>query len=113
MIHRDLKQFDDSIKEIQIVEAIEDILTSEYRIRLFSSVWDIKEAIDISCYLMKKYTNMKNYAIAKTLNRSTASDFPTKSTHNIEKRKADANFSARLLDIEIQLLNYIKAHQLS
>lgn len=93
-------------KDLMVIDAIKDIVSESYKINLFSSVNDVKEAVDVTAYIMKKHTRLKNYTIAKTLNRSTTSDFATRAVHNIEAKKKDANFNARLVELEVRLLTY-------
>lgn len=93
-------------KDLMAIDAIKDIVSESYKINLFSSVNDVKEAVDVAAYIMKKHTRLKNYTIAKTLNRSTASDFASKAVQNIEAKKKDQKFNERLIELEVRLLRY-------
>lgn len=93
-------------KDLMAVDAIKDVVSEAYGINLFSSVGDVKEAVDVAAYLMRKHTRLKNYTIAKVLNRSTTSEFATKAIHNIEAKKHNPEFGAKLIELEVRILTY-------
>lgn len=93
-------------KDNQVVDILKEILTNEYNIDLFSPVKDIKEAVDIAAYLLRKHTNLKNFAISKTINRSTKAEYPSIVAKILEERmESDVEFRRKLISIEIKLLN--------
>ena len=91
-------------RETELSKSIINIISKEYSINLCSSVSDVKEAVDVASYMMKKHLRIKNIYIAKILNRSKLSDFATKAMHNIEERKQDKDFAKKLSLIEIKFL---------
>lgn len=93
-------------KDNQIVDILKEILTEEYNIDIFSPVRDIKEAVDVAAYLLRKHTNLKNFAISKTLNRSTKAEYPSIAGKILEERMVyDVEFRRKVISIEIRLLN--------
>lgn len=90
--------------ETELSKSIINIISKEYNINLCSPVNDVKEAVDVASYMMKKHLRMKNVYIAKVLNRSVKSDFATKTMHTIEAKKKDKDFAKRLSLIEIKFL---------
>jgi len=93
-------------KDNQIVDILKEILTGEYNIDIFSPVRDIKEAVDVAAYLLRKHTNLKNFAISKTLNRSTKAEYPSIAGKILEERMVyDVEFRRKVISIEIRLLN--------
>lgn len=82
-----------------------NIVSNEYDIKLYTPVKTIKEAVDVSAYLMKKHTDLTNYAIARSLGRSTASEFATKSMHEVKDRmQSDVKFREKVTQLEIKVM---------
>lgn len=91
-------------RETELSKSIINIVSKEYNINLCSPVTDVKEAVDVASYMMKKHLRIKNVYIARILNRSMLSDFATKAMHNIEAKKKDKDFAKKLSSIEIKFL---------
>ena len=88
------------------IKSIIDIVSNEYDINLCSPVKSIKEAVDVTAFLISKNVGVKQYAIASILNRSTLGDFVSIANRNVKTRmRKDDAFNKRLINLEVKILS--------
>lgn len=90
----------------QEIRSIIDIVSKEYGIGLCSPVRAIKEAVDVTAFLISKNVGVKQMAIASVLGRSTASEFTSVAIKNVNARlRDDDGFKKKLINLEIKILS--------
>jgi hypothetical protein len=90
----------------QEIRSIIGVVTKEYGINLCSPVKAIKEAVDVTAFLISKNVGVKQMAIASILGRSTASEFTSVAIKNVKTRiRDDDGFKKKLINLEIKILS--------
>jgi hypothetical protein len=88
------------------IRCIIDIVTKEYNINLCSPVKAIKEAVDVTAFLISKNVGVKQTAIASLLGRSTAGEFVSIATKNVRTRlRDDDGFRKKVINLEVKILS--------
>ncbi len=90
----------------QDVQSIIDIVSEEYNINLCSPVKSLKEAVDVTAFLISKNVGIKHYAIASVLGRSTAGEYVSLANKSIKARlRNDEEFKRKLINLEVKILS--------
>jgi hypothetical protein len=90
----------------QDIRSIIDIVSKEYNISLCSPVKSIKEAVDVTAFLISKNVGVKQYAIASILGRSTLGEFVSIANRIVKTRmRNDEGFNKKIINLEVKILS--------